>query len=321
MRRGRKKKTKKQSGGVKIKNRNLLTTGYNLEYTLDYQAHLPPGAFILSKTGWRLLSPISAEMKELATTGDYIIKYEEYAMQDELDKDGEPTPGTFMHLMEKGPNLTYPCDTKHGCIKGDFVILKKRGSDDYIMRCLFVSDLFNTGLNGRLPAPPKKIDIESKCIAQEDYDDDDSYPVVGDPYVYVRTDETGPGERLGHSSLLDKLDYDLYYKYLMGRELDHLSGTDYRCEDIVTMAGEIYFEPKIGIVEWNNLSGHFLPNKKDVEYVQQLDRNLDGWSKGKFAGKYDKSITYEAETAEPEKREDKRPPEPEDDDDELGDRI
>ena len=304
MRRGRKKKTKKQSGGVKIKNRNLLTTGSPLEYTLDYQAHLP-------KEGIRI------EDKH----GVSIIKYEEYAMQDELDEDRLHKPGTFMHLMEKGPNLTYPCDTKHGCIKGDFVILKKRGSDDYIMRCLFVSDLFNTGLNGRLPLP-EKIVIKSKCISQEDYDDDDdSYPGVGDPYVYVRTDETGPGETLGHSSLLDKLDYDLYYNYLMGSKEDYLSGSKYRREDIVTMAGEIYFKPEIGIVKWNNLSGHFLPNKKDVEYVKQLDTNLDGWSKGKFAGKYDKSITYEAETAEPEKREDKRPPEPEDDDDELGDRI
>lgn len=283
---------------------------------MDYQAHLPPGAFILSETGWRLLSPISAEMEELATTGDYIIKYEEYAMQGELDEYRLHTPGTFMHLMKKGPNLTYPCDTKHGCIKGIFVILKKRESDEYIMRCLFVSDLFNTGMMGRTP---KKIDIESKCIAQEDYHDDDSYPGVGDPYVYVQRGETGPGETLGHSSLLDKLDYDLYYKYLMGSEEDYLSGTNYRCEDIVTMAGEIYFKPKIGIVKWNNLSGHFLPNKKDVEYVKQLDTNLDGWSKGKFAGKYE-SITFEAETAEPEEREDKRTPEPEDDD-ELGDGI
>jgi hypothetical protein len=159
-------------------------------------------------------------------------------------------------------------------IIGVFIILNK---DKYSMRVIF-----NKRMDDILD--PRKPNRDNPL-----YEYQDSLDIYCKPDTDTDTDTPlyhegqRQGKRFGHTSLLDPDDYTNFYEYNLGTAEDNLSGTDYRCNDVVTMAGNIGYSYIDGVFYWTDVSGHFLPNQGDVRFVKYLDKTKTGWSGGVFA--------------------------------------
>jgi len=137
---------------------------------------------------------------------------------------------------------------------------------------------------------PRKPNRDNPLLQYEDSLDTYCKPTIDtdtDTPLYHKGKTPGQ-KRFGHTSLLDPDDYTNFYEYNLGTAQDNLSGTDYRCDDVVTMAGNIFYSYIDGFngFYWRDVSGHFLPNQEDVRFVKYLDEKKTGWSGGVFADAY-----------------------------------
>jgi len=181
--------------------------------------------------------------------------------------------GSFYDLVKNGLKGYDPIVTDLSAIF--LILMKKKDSNrTYELRCLF-SHNKGGGENSNFFVKRK----------------------VGGPKIF------------GHSSLLDKVDHSELYDTLRklgsgtkGEQRNRSHRLDkwtkqYMEDDFLTMAGVIYFDPEGNtqkIQSWDEGSGHFRPSEKDVEFVKELDKNMDGWSGGEFAKLRVKSNLLEA---------------------------